>query len=110
GGTRNRSSRRRKFRGAGGPRLPTAAERRRPPVIGPGHTFATVTDKISTIVLTRPTTPGWLAGFLVSFSLMMLLFYAIGYLLLEGDRKSTRLNSSHGSISYAVFCLKKKKG
>src|SRR5699024_11686554 len=26
-----------------------------------------------------------------------------------GDRKSTRLNSSHVSISYAVFCLKKKK-
>src|SRR2546429_5513926 len=28
---------------------------------------------------------------------------------LERDRKSTRLNSSHGYISYAVFCLKKKK-
>src|SRR5207245_10019148 len=28
--------------------------------------------------------------------------------LREVDRKSTRLNSSHGSISYAVFCLKKK--
>src|SRR5699024_11392748 len=27
----------------------------------------------------------------------------------KGDRKSTRLNSSHVSISYAVFCLKKKK-
>src|ERR1041385_4439168 len=27
---------------------------------------------------------------------------------LDGDRKSTRLNSSHGYISYAVFCLKKK--
>src|SRR5947209_19778663 len=27
-----------------------------------------------------------------------------------GDRKSTRLNSSHANISYAVFCLKKKKG
>src|SRR5258707_4513334 len=27
----------------------------------------------------------------------------------EGDRKSTRLNSSHANISYAVFCLKKKK-
>src|SRR2546422_5736844 len=27
----------------------------------------------------------------------------------HGDRKSTRLNSSHGYISYAVFCLKKKK-
>src|SRR2546429_3042242 len=29
--------------------------------------------------------------------------------LAERDRKSTRLNSSHGYISYAVFCLKKKK-
>src|SRR5205085_7514743 len=29
--------------------------------------------------------------------------------LLGGDRKSTRLNSSHSQISYAVFCLKKKK-
>src|SRR5205085_9993166 len=29
--------------------------------------------------------------------------------LREGDRKSTRLNSSHSQISYAVFCLKKKK-
>src|SRR5207245_3704960 len=32
----------------------------------------------------------------------------LGTILLR-DRKSTRLNSSHGSISYAVFCLKKKK-
>src|SRR5690242_1170559 len=31
------------------------------------------------------------------------------HLLMRGDRKSTRLNSSHMSISYAVFCLKKKK-
>src|SRR5688572_32589522 len=29
--------------------------------------------------------------------------------LTESDRKSTRLNSSHSQISYAVFCLKKKK-
>src|SRR2546427_7984372 len=29
--------------------------------------------------------------------------------LMGGDRKSTRLNSSHSQISYAVFCLKKKK-
>src|SRR2546427_6285005 len=29
--------------------------------------------------------------------------------VLEVDRKSTRLNSSHSQISYAVFCLKKKK-
>src|SRR2546429_388710 len=33
-----------------------------------------------------------------------LIWFAVG-----GDRKSTRLNSSHGYISYAVFCLKKKK-
>src|SRR5437773_9780866 len=32
-----------------------------------------------------------------------------GLLLCSGDRKSTRLNSSHITISYAVFCLKKKK-
>src|SRR2546422_5973934 len=32
-----------------------------------------------------------------------------GYRELYRDRKSTRLNSSHGYISYAVFCLKKKK-
>src|SRR5690348_17472581 len=31
-----------------------------------------------------------------------------GYVIPSGDRKSTRLNSSHPSISYAVFCLKKK--
>src|SRR3712207_7784433 len=36
----------------------------------------------------------------------------VGVLRLDGDeadRKSTRLNSSHANISYAVFCLKKKK-
>src|SRR5690348_17972090 len=33
----------------------------------------------------------------------------VRYLLEVPDRKSTRLNSSHPSISYAVFCLKKKK-
>src|SRR5438876_4082136 len=35
--------------------------------------------------------------------------HAQGCGLLTRDRKSTRLNSSHPSISYAVFCLKKKK-
>src|SRR5207249_8354955 len=34
---------------------------------------------------------------------------AFGVAAHTGDRKSTRLNSSHVSISYAVFCLKKKK-
>src|SRR5438067_5454688 len=35
--------------------------------------------------------------------------FALVRSLTLGDRKSTRLNSSHVSISYAVFCLKKKK-
>src|SRR5256886_7200821 len=38
--------------------------------------------------------------------------YGLRYLVRDsavGDRKSTRLNSSHSQISYAVFCLKKKK-
>src|SRR2546429_5295612 len=34
---------------------------------------------------------------------------AVNFGRLKRDRKSTRLNSSHGYISYAVFCLKKKK-
>src|SRR5438477_8885154 len=37
------------------------------------------------------------------------LLAAVTASLLVSDRKSTRLNSSHMSISYAVFCLKKKK-
>src|SRR5207245_10657453 len=36
-----------------------------------------------------------------------LLLLGLAALFLFQDRKSTRLNSSHGSISYAVFCLKK---
>src|SRR2546427_4701885 len=37
------------------------------------------------------------------------LFQELGADALATDRKSTRLNSSHSQISYAVFCLKKKK-
>ena len=37
------------------------------------------------------------------------LAYLLQHDTVHGDRKSTRLNSSHTDISYAVFCLKKKK-
>src|SRR5207244_10798167 len=53
-------------------------------VIGPGHTFATVNDKISAIVLTRPYQPGWVVGFVLAFSLMMLLMVAVTYLFVKG--------------------------
>jgi Ni/Fe-hydrogenase subunit HybB-like protein len=54
------------------------------PLIGPGHTFETVTDKISSIVLTRGTTPGWVFGFLIAFSLLMLLNLVITLLMIKG--------------------------
>ena len=57
---------------------------RRAPVIEPGYTFATITDKISAIVLTRPTSNGWLVGFGVFFLITMLLLYAMGYLFVRG--------------------------
>jgi len=54
------------------------------PIIGPGHTFETVTDKISSIVLTRPVTPGWVFGLLVAFSALMLLNLVITLLMIKG--------------------------
>ena len=54
------------------------------PVIGPGHTYASVTDKISQIVLTRKTPRGWLIGFAISFLLAMMLLFTIASLLVRG--------------------------
>src|SRR5262250_2019402 len=53
-------------------------------IIGPGYTYATVTDKISSIVLTRKWSMHWLAGFGIAFMLVMLLMVAVTYLLVEG--------------------------
>jgi Ni/Fe-hydrogenase subunit HybB-like protein len=55
-----------------------------PPVIAPGHTFATITDKISAIVLTRRTPAGWFAGFAVGFAFVMLFLMAVTWLFLKG--------------------------
>src|SRR5699024_12482004 len=43
------------------------------------------------------------------FKKKFVISFVIAILVVAIDRKSTRLNSSHVSISYAVFCLKKKK-
>src|SRR3712207_6890258 len=45
----------------------------------------------------------------ISFGIGVLINLYLLVLKVLGDRKSTRLNSSHANISYAVFCLKKKK-
>ena len=60
------------------------AANQRAPVIEPGYTFATVTDKISSIVLTRPTSLGWVVGFGAGFLVTMMLLYALGYLFIKG--------------------------
>ena len=70
---------------------PDAPTRETPPppatslqVLRPGHTFASVTDKISSIVLAGKTPSGWWYGFTLSFTLLMVLLYAVSYLLVKG--------------------------
>src|SRR6266852_5488423 len=68
-------------------------------------------------LLALPYGPWWVAGLLFAAMLgvpsvrvlLDVLIFRQTPAAERGDRKSTRLNSSHGSISYAVFCLKKKK-
>ena len=55
-----------------------------PPVIAPGHTFGTVTDKISSIVLTRRTPLWWYAGFGIVLMLSGLLLVSLTYLVFKG--------------------------
>ena len=55
-----------------------------PPLIPPGYTFGSVTDKISSIVLGRRTPYGWWAGFALAFFFAMLLFVSISYLVVKG--------------------------
>src|SRR5689334_20656214 len=55
-----------------------------PPVIAPGHTFGSVTDKISSIVLTRKPPVGWWLGFFIAFMLTIVLLVAVTYLLVKG--------------------------
>src|SRR3989475_12722645 len=67
-------------------------------------------DDLDLLVATGPGVPGfellgWVLGALV-FARFILRAASLEH---KRDRKSTRLNSSHSQISYAVFCLKKKK-
>jgi molybdopterin-containing oxidoreductase family membrane subunit len=64
-------------------RPPTAAPDV-PPVIAPGHTFATITDKISAIVLTRRTPLGWFLGFAIAFAFVLIFMLAVTWLMVKG--------------------------
>jgi molybdopterin-containing oxidoreductase family membrane subunit len=59
-------------------------DRRQAPVIEPGHTYGTVTDQISAIVLTQKPGRGWAIGFAVTFVLVMLFITSVGWLLVRG--------------------------
>jgi Ni/Fe-hydrogenase subunit HybB-like protein len=55
-----------------------------PPIIAPGYTFGSVTDKISSIVLARRTPLGWYLGFLVAGAGTMMLLVSLTYLVVKG--------------------------
>src|ERR1700740_2069665 len=69
---------------AGQPPLNSPEIRRLTPVLGPGYTYGSVTSKISSIVLTRPTSFGWFVGFGIAFSLTGRPTIAIGWLFTKG--------------------------
>ncbi len=53
-------------------------------VLGPRLSYGSITDKISAIVLRRKTKRGWMIGFGISFLLLNLFLYSVGYLFVEG--------------------------
>src|SRR5438094_5063832 len=61
-------------------------------------------DALPISSLPSASTVGWVGALAMPMSCV-----ECAYVGLPRDRKSTRLNSSHRTISYAVFCLKKKK-
>src|SRR6185369_4360277 len=73
---------------SGGPASPAQADEalssEPAPVIEPGYTFATVTDKISAVVLAQPTPRAWIVGFAIAFLLLCGLQLGVAVLLLRG--------------------------
>ena len=65
---------------ANNPTLPS----RRAPVLEPGHTFGSVTDKISSLVLSRPAGTAWYLGLAVSLGIVMILGMSLAYLIAKG--------------------------
>ena len=54
------------------------------PILAPGHNYASVTDKISAIVLIKRPPKWWMLGFAGAFALLMLLMYSVAYLFAVG--------------------------
>jgi Ni/Fe-hydrogenase subunit HybB-like protein len=66
------------------PPTTTDTERGEPPVIAPGHTFGSITDKISAIVLTSRVSLGWLGGIGTALFFFMIFNVAVVYLMWKG--------------------------
>ncbi len=66
------------------PERPNAPHIAEHPVLVPGYTYATVTDKISAIVLTKKVPKTWIIGFAIAFLIMMIMFYAVGLAVVAG--------------------------
>src|SRR2546430_10861884 len=79
----------------------------------PAYVLLAVTGVTMVFVGELRFTTFWIAGGIVLWAIAVALgFFVFTPLLrsqIRADRKSTRLNSSHSQISYAVFCLKKKQ-
>jgi len=58
--------------------------RRLTPVLAPGHTYESVTAKISDVVVKRPLGLGWFAGFALAFTFLMVLTVAVAWLIIKG--------------------------
>jgi molybdopterin-containing oxidoreductase family membrane subunit len=71
-------------REGGGTQAPPAPADGRAPILGPGQTFASITDQISSITLAKQTPRAWWIGFGICFLLVVVLHFAIAYLLIEG--------------------------
>ena len=54
------------------------------PILRYGHTYGSVTEQISAVVLTQPTPRSWMAGFAIAFMLLMLLMVSVTYLFYRG--------------------------
>jgi len=55
-----------------------------PPVLAPGHTYSSITEKISSVVARNRSSKGWLVGLTLAFMLTIVMLYTIGYLVTTG--------------------------
>ena len=63
---------------------PAGMARPQSDVVGPGHSFGSITDKIASAVLRPGFLPGWLVGFVIAFAVMSMFLLAISWLLIKG--------------------------